>query len=216
MEPSQEPSFLSQMMVGSSSSLPLFIVPHTAPPTPPKSKRDWKDDGTTLLLNLLEEKFLANSMNSLTQQQWQEIFLRIEEAFPLTPPRTWAQFQSKVHKMRKKFNQLKQKHGKSDAGQCKWPWFERCLMIWGKTDKACGTAGGMDNGVPIDSVGGSVCKSLSTWRTLKNMMLLLLQTDRFLHLQATLLKAVRLHPHRGQQAACKKPGVDGKPPQKIV
>ncbi len=35
-------------------------------------------------------------------------------------------------------------------------------------------------------------------------------------LQATLLKAVRLHPHRGQQAACKKPGVDGKPPQKIV
>jgi hypothetical protein len=25
-------------------------------------------------------------------------------------------------------------------------------MIWGKTAKACGTAGGMDNGVPIDSV----------------------------------------------------------------
>jgi hypothetical protein len=106
-------------------------------------------------MNLLEEKFLANSMNSLTQQQWQEIFLRIEEAFPLTSPRTWAQVQSKVHKMRKKFNQLKQKHGKSDAGQCKWPWFERCLMIWGKTDKACGTAGGMDNGAPINSVGGS-------------------------------------------------------------
>jgi len=28
-------------------------------------------------------------------------------------------------------------------------------MIWGKTAKACGTAGGMDNRVPIDSVGGS-------------------------------------------------------------
>ncbi len=28
-------------------------------------------------------------------------------------------------------------------------------MICGKTAKACGTAGGMDNGVPIDSVGGS-------------------------------------------------------------
>jgi hypothetical protein len=28
-------------------------------------------------------------------------------------------------------------------------------MIWGKTAKACATAGGMDNGVPIDSVGGS-------------------------------------------------------------
>jgi hypothetical protein len=34
--------------------------------------------------------------------------------------------------MRKKFNQLKQEHGESGAGQCKWPWFERCLMIWGK------------------------------------------------------------------------------------
>jgi hypothetical protein len=106
-------------------------------------------------MDLFEEKFLANTMNSLTQQQWQENLLRIEEAFPLTPPRTWAQVQSKVHKMRKKFNQLKQKHGKSDAGQCKWPWFERCLMTLGKTDEACGTAGGMDNGVPIDSVGGS-------------------------------------------------------------
>jgi hypothetical protein len=42
-------------------------------------------------------------------------------------------------------------------------------------------------------------RSLSTWRILKNMMFLLLQTDRFLHLQATLLKSVRPHPHRGQQ-----------------
>jgi hypothetical protein len=49
MEPFQEPSFLSQMMMGSSSSLPLFIVPHTAPPTPPKSKRDWEDDSTAFL-----------------------------------------------------------------------------------------------------------------------------------------------------------------------
>jgi hypothetical protein len=31
--------------------------------------------------------------------------------------------------------------------------------------------------------------------------MILLQTNRFLHLQATLLKAVRLHPHRGQQLA---------------
>jgi hypothetical protein len=42
-------------------------------------------------MDLFEEKFLANSMNSLTQQQWQEILLRIEEAFSLTPLRTWAQ-----------------------------------------------------------------------------------------------------------------------------
>ncbi len=42
MEPSQEPSFLSLMMMGSSSSLPLFTLPHTALPAPPKSTRDWK------------------------------------------------------------------------------------------------------------------------------------------------------------------------------
>jgi hypothetical protein len=53
-------------------------------------------------------------------------------------------------------------------------------------------------------------RSLSTWRRLKNMMLLLLQTDKFLHLQATLLKSVRLHPHRGQQLA-RSQGLDGKP-----
>ncbi len=83
------PSFLSLMMMGSSSSLPLFnIVPHTAPPAPPKSKRDWKNDSTALLMDLFEEKFLANSMKSLTQQQWREILLKIEDAFPLTPPRT--------------------------------------------------------------------------------------------------------------------------------
>ncbi len=33
------PSFLYLMMMGSSCSLPLFIVPCTAPPAPPKSKR---------------------------------------------------------------------------------------------------------------------------------------------------------------------------------
>ncbi len=68
--------------------------------------------------------------------------------------------------MQKKCNQLKHEHGESSAGQCKWPWFERCLTIWGKTAKACGTAGGMDNGVPIDSVGESAQESLSTWRIL--------------------------------------------------
>jgi len=65
--------------------LPLFIVPHTALPAPPKSKRDWKNDSTAWLMDLF-----ANSMNSLTQQQRQEILLKIEEAFPLTPLRTWG------------------------------------------------------------------------------------------------------------------------------
>ncbi len=74
-------------------------------------------------------------------------------------------------------------------------------MIWGKTAKACGTAGGMDNGVPKLIRWVDLRRSLSTWRILKNMMLLLVQTDRFLHLQATLLKSARLHPHWGQQLA---------------
>jgi hypothetical protein len=74
------------MMVGSSSSLPLFIVPHTAHPAPPKSQeRLKKNDSTALLMDLFEEKFPANSMNSLTQQQWQEILLKIEEAFSIDP-----------------------------------------------------------------------------------------------------------------------------------
>jgi len=34
-------------------------------------------------------------------------------------------------------------------------------MIWGKIAKTCDTAGGMDNGVPIDLVGGSVQKSVN-------------------------------------------------------
>jgi hypothetical protein len=89
----------------------------------------------------------------------------------LTPLRTWAQVQSKVHKMRKKFNQLKQEHEESNAGQCKWTWFAPCLMIWGKTTKArlVGTARGMDNGVPIDSVGGicagGACQLGEYWTT---------------------------------------------------
>jgi hypothetical protein len=68
--------------MGSRSSLSLSIVPHIAPPAPPKSKRDWNDDSTALLMDLFEEKFLADSMNSLTQQQWQQILLGIK-GFPL-------------------------------------------------------------------------------------------------------------------------------------
>jgi hypothetical protein len=43
------------------------------------------------------------------------------------------------------------------------------------------------------------CQLGGYWRTWR--ALLLLQTDRFLHLQATLLKSARLHPHWGQQLA---------------
>jgi len=55
-----------------------------------------------------------------------------------------------------KLNQLKHEYGEYGIGQCKWPWFEWCLMIWGKISKACGTIGGMDNGVQIDLAGGLV------------------------------------------------------------
>jgi hypothetical protein len=57
------------------------------------------------------------------------------------------------------------------------------------------------NGVPIDSVGGSAQEPVNLEDTEEHDRFLLVQTDRFLHLQPTLLKAVRLHPHRGQQLA---------------
>jgi hypothetical protein len=116
--------------------------------------------------------------------------------------------------MRKKFNQLKHEHGESSACQCKWPWSERCLTIWGKTAKACGTAGSMDNGVPIDSVGGSAQEPVNLEDTEKH--------------DAPPSPNKQFHPFAGnssqgsktpptpRSAACKKPGVGGKPPQKIA
>ncbi len=72
-------------------------------------------------------------------------------------------------------------------------------MIWGKTAKACVLEVWTMVFQLIQWV--DLRRSLSTWRIQKNMMLLLLQIDRLLHLQATLLKSVRLQPHRGQQLA---------------
>jgi hypothetical protein len=88
-------------------------------------------------MDLFEEKFLANSMNSLTQQQRQEVLLKIEETFPLTPLHTWVQLQSKVHKMQRKFNQLKQEDGESDVGQCKWTWFVLGFVGKQVADRMC-------------------------------------------------------------------------------
>jgi hypothetical protein len=42
-------------------------------------------------MDLFEEKFLANSMNILTNQQWQEVLFKIEEAFLFNSLCTWAQ-----------------------------------------------------------------------------------------------------------------------------
>ncbi len=207
-------------MASGSSSLHLPIVPpHIAPPPPPpppKSKRDWKDDSTALLMDLFEEKFFANSMNSLTQQQWQEILIKIEEAFPLTPPRTWAQVQSKVHKMRKKFNEFKQEHGESDVGQCKWPWFERCLMIWGKTAKACNTAGGgMDNGVPTDSVGASAQEPPFNLRDIEEHDAPPSPDRQVPPFAGNSSQVSKTPPPTRRSIACKKPGVDGKPNKRL-
>jgi hypothetical protein len=215
MEPSHKPSFFSHMTMASASSLHLPIVPHIAPPPPPpKSKRDWKDDSTALLMDLFEEKFFANSMNSLTQQQWQEILIKIEEAFPLTPPRTWAQVQSKVHKMRKKFNEFKQEHGESDVGQCKWPWFERCLMIWGKTAKACNTAGGgMDNGVATDSVGASAQEPFNL-RDIEEHDAPPSPDRQVPPFAGNSSQVSKTPPPTRRSIACKKPGVDGSKPNK--
>jgi hypothetical protein len=57
------------MMMGLSSALPLFIVPHTTPLAPPKSKRDCKDDSTALLMDLFEE-------NNLTQKPVARNFIK--------------------------------------------------------------------------------------------------------------------------------------------
>jgi hypothetical protein len=104
--------------------------------------------------------------------------------------------------MLKKFNQLKQEHGKSDADQCKWSWFESCLMIWGKTAKACGTAGGMDNGIPIDLVGGSAQEPINLEDTEEHdgppppgRQVLPFAGN------SSQVKSVRLHPRRAQQLA---------------
>jgi len=104
--------------------------------------------------------------------------------------------------MLKKFNQLKQEHGKSDADQCKWPWFESCLMIWGTTAKACGTAGGMDNGIPIDLVGGSAQEPINLEDTEEHdgppppgRQVLPFAGN------SSQVKSVRLHPRRAQQLA---------------
>jgi hypothetical protein len=116
--------------------------------------------------------------------------------------------------MQKEFNQLKQEHGESSAGQCKWPWFEQCLMIWGKTSKACGTAGSTDNGVPTDLVGGFAQEPVN-WEDIEEHDAPP-SPDRQVPPFANNSSQVSKTPPTPRSAACKKPGVDGKPPQKSI
>jgi hypothetical protein len=114
--------------------------------------------------------------------------------------------------MLKKFNQLKQEDGESDAGECKWTWFEPCLTIWGKITKARLVALLEAWTMVFQLIRWvDLRRSLSTWRILKNMMLLLLQTDRFLPFAGNSSQGSKTpHTHTLRSATYKKPGVDGK------
>jgi hypothetical protein len=87
-------------------------------------------------------------------------------------------------------------------------------MIWGKTAKACGTAGSMNNGVPIDSVGGSAQEPVNLEDTEEHDVPP--SPDRQVPPFASNSSQVSKTPPTPRSAACKKPGVDGKPPQKFV
>ncbi len=85
-------------------------------------------------------------------------------------------------------------------------------MIWGKTAKTCGTAGSMDNGVPIDSVGRCAQEPVNLECTEKHDTPPNKQVPPFAGNSSQGSKT----PPTPRSAACKKPGVDGKPPQKIA
>jgi len=87
-------------------------------------------------------------------------------------------------------------------------------MIWGKTAKACDTAGGRDNGVPIDSVGGSVQEPVNLEDTEEHDAPP--SPNRQVPPFAGNSSQGSKTPPTPRSAACKKPGVDGKPPQKLV
>ncbi|CAK9881812.1 unnamed protein product [Sphagnum jensenii] len=108
--------------------------------------------------------------------------------------------------MQKEFNQLKQEHGESSAAQCKWPWFEQCLMIWGNTARACGTAGSMGNGAPTYSVGGSAREPVN-WEDIEEHDAPP-SPDRQAPPFASNSSQVSKTPPTPRSAACKKPGVD--------
>jgi len=87
-------------------------------------------------------------------------------------------------------------------------------MIWGKTAKACATAGGMDNSVPIDSVGGSAQEPVNLEDTEEHDAPP--SPNRQVPPFAGNSSHVSKTPPTLRSAACKKLGVDAKPPQKFV
>jgi hypothetical protein len=87
-------------------------------------------------------------------------------------------------------------------------------MIWGKTAKACDTAGGRDNGVPNDLVGGSVQEPVNLEDTEEHDAPP--SPNRQVPPFAGISSQGSKTPPTPRSAACKKPGVDGKHPQKFV
>ncbi len=87
-------------------------------------------------------------------------------------------------------------------------------MIWGKTSKACGTAGSTDNGVPTDLVGGFAQEPVN-WEDIEEHDAPP-SPDRQVPPFANNSSQVSKTPPTPRSAACKKPGVDGKPPQKSI
>jgi hypothetical protein len=88
-------------------------------------------------------------------------------------------------------------------------------MIWGKTAKACGTTREAWTMVFRLIRWVDLSRSLSTWRILKNMMLLLCPNRQVPPFASNSSQGSKITP-TPRSAACKKPGVDSKPPQKIV
>ncbi len=87
-------------------------------------------------------------------------------------------------------------------------------MIWGKISKACGTIGGMDNGVQIDLAGGLVQELVNLKDNEKHDVLP--SPNRQVPPFAGNFSQVNKTPPTLRLAACKKSGVEGKPPQKNV
>ncbi len=103
---------------------------------------------------------------------------------------------------------MKQEHGKCGTSQCKWPCFERCLVIWGKITKAWHIVRSMDNNVPNDLVCGFTHVPVNLEDTkehdvpLPNKQVLPFTCNS---------SQVSKNPLTLRLITCKKPRVDGKP-----
>jgi hypothetical protein len=88
-------------------------------------------------------------------------------------------------------------------------------MIWGKTAKACNTAGGgMDNGVPTDSVGASAQEPFNL-RDIEEHDAPPSPDRQVPPFAGNSSQVSKTPPPTRRSIACKKPGVDGKPNKRL-